>query len=216
MSRAVIVCGAKIKDYEWVSSFFKEGDFFIYCDSGLIHEDRFLSATDTRASLIVGDFDSHEKPSDRNDVEIIILPREKDDTDSVYAVKEAINRGFTEVLMIGAIGDRLDHSLVNAYILQFMYERGVKAEIVDDTSVMSLVCKDKPGYIETCFEYFSLITLNGEAKGVTIKNAKFPLCNDVIKPEYQFATSNEVIGEEPAEVTVEEGVLLLMKVRAGY
>ena len=47
MNRAVIVCGAKIKDYEFVSSFFSEGDFFIYCDSGLIHEDRFLSKVDT-------------------------------------------------------------------------------------------------------------------------------------------------------------------------
>lgn len=37
MNRAVIVCGAKIKDYEFVSSFFAEGDFFIYCDSGLVH-----------------------------------------------------------------------------------------------------------------------------------------------------------------------------------
>ena len=57
MNRAVIVCGAKIKDYEFVSSFFSEGDFFIYCDSGLIHEDRFLSKVDTKAGLIIGDFD---------------------------------------------------------------------------------------------------------------------------------------------------------------
>ena len=55
MNRAVIVCGAKIKDYEFVSSFFSEGDFFIYCDSGLIHEDRFLSKVDTKAGLIVSE-----------------------------------------------------------------------------------------------------------------------------------------------------------------
>ena len=62
MNRVVIVCGAKIKDYEFVSSFFSEGDFFIYCDSGLIHEDRFLSKVDTKAGLIIGDFDSYKRP----------------------------------------------------------------------------------------------------------------------------------------------------------
>ena len=89
MNRAVIVCGAKIKDYEFVSSFFSEGDFFIYCDSGLIHEDRFLSKSDTKAGLIIGDFDSHQRPE--RDVEIIELPTVKDDTDSIYAIKEAIS-----------------------------------------------------------------------------------------------------------------------------
>ena len=72
MSRAVIVCGAKIKDYEAVSSYFRDDDFFIYCDSGLVHEDRFISPVDSSADLIIGDFDSHEKP-DRN-TEIITLP----------------------------------------------------------------------------------------------------------------------------------------------
>ena len=38
MNRAVIVCGVNIKDYEFVSSFFAEGDFFIYCDSGYVVE----------------------------------------------------------------------------------------------------------------------------------------------------------------------------------
>lgn len=69
MNRAVIVCGAKIKDYEFVSSFFSEGDFFIYCDSGLTHEDRFLSKVDTKAGLIIGDFDSYKRPE--RDTEII-------------------------------------------------------------------------------------------------------------------------------------------------
>ena len=79
------------KDYEFVSSFFSEGDFFIYCDSGLIHEDRFLSKVDTKAGLIIGDFDSYNRPE--RDVEIIELPPMKDDTDSAYAIKEAISRG---------------------------------------------------------------------------------------------------------------------------
>lgn len=210
--RAVIVCGAKIKDYEFVSSYFKDGDFFIYCDSGLVHEDRFMSTVNASADLIIGDFDSHEMPENRS-VEIIKLPTEKDDTDSVYAVKEAIKRGFREILMVGVIGDRLDHGLVNVYSLMFMYERDVDAMIVDDFSEMKIIGNRKSETVDPKWAYFSLVAIAGEAAGVTIRNAKYEVENVLITPSYQYATSNEVSGEEPAEISLTEGYLLLMKDR---
>ena len=211
MNRAVIVCGAKIKDYEFVSSFFKEGDFFIYCDSGLIHEDRFLSEVDTNAGLIIGDFDSYNRPE--RDTEIIELPVMKDDTDSVYAIKEAISRGYRDILIVGAIGDRFDHSLVNAYALMLINDLGASGKIVDDYSEMTLINNRISAEIEPEWRYFSLIAISGTASGVTIKNAKYNLDNATINPKYQYAISNEVAGDEPAKVSVEEGVLLLIKNR---
>ena len=211
MNRAVIVCGAKIKDYEFVSSFFKEGDFFIYCDSGLIHEDRFLSKSDTKAGLIIGDFDSHQRPE--RDVEIIELPTVKDDTDSVYAIKEAISRGYKDILIVGAIGDRFDHSLVNAYALMLINDLGASGKIVDDYSEMTLVDNRIPAQIDSKWRYFSLIAISGTVSGVTIKNAKYNLDNATINPKYQYAISNEVAGKIPAMVSVEEGALLLIKDR---
>ena len=96
-SRAVIVCGSDIGDYARVSKNFEEGDFFIYCDSGLKHQEKFKENTTVNITpnLIVGDFDSYKRPD--TDIEVIELPREKDDTDSVFAMKEAIN----------TVGDRL-------------------------------------------------------------------------------------------------------------
>ncbi|MDO4965661.1 MAG: thiamine diphosphokinase [Lachnospiraceae bacterium] len=210
MSRAVIICGSKIKDYEFVSSYFKEDDFFIYCDSGLMHEDRFLSRVDTSADLIVGDFDSHENPN-RN-VETIVLPTEKDDTDSVFAVKEAIKRGFTEMLLVGALGDRLDHGLVNVYVLMYLYDRNIKATIVDDFSEVCLIGNNK-GYVTDNWPFFSLVAIAGEAKGVTIENAKYLLNDAVISPSYQYAVSNEPLKGKTAEISVKEGYLLLIKDR---
>ena len=211
MNRAVIVCGAKIKDYEFVSSFFKEGDFFIYCDSGLIHEDRFLSEVDTNAGLIIGDFDSYNRPE--RDTEIIELPVMKDDTDAVYAIKEAIARGYRDILIVGGIGDRFDHSLVNAYALMLINDLGARGKIVDDYSEMTLVDNRIPAQIDSKWRYFSLIAISGTVSGVTIKNAKYNLDNATINPKYQYAISNEVKGDEPAIVSVEEGVLLLIKDR---
>ena len=212
MSRAVIVCGAKISDYEWVGSQFREDDFFIYCDSGLIHEDRFLTKIDTKANLIIGDFDSHERP-ERADVEIITLPVEKDDTDSVYAVKEAIKRGHDSILLVGAVGNRFDHSLVNVYALLYMNEQGIKADIIDDYSVMTLIDKNTPAEVVDIWPYFSLVAINGKATGVTIIDAKYELNNAEITPSYQFATSNEPISGKIAKISVREGYLLLIKDR---
>ena len=211
MNRAVIVCGARIKDYEFVSSYFMEGDFFIYCDSGLVHEDRFLSKVDTKADLIIGDFDSSEKP--KRATEIIELPVMKDDTDSVYAIKEAVARGYKDILIVGGIGDRFDHSLVNAYALMLINDLGATGTIVDDYSEMTLIDNSISAEIEPEWKYFSFIAISGTASGVTIKNAKHNLNKAKINPAYQYAISNEVAGKIPVRVSVEEGTLLLIKDR---
>lgn len=238
MKRAVIICGANINNYEFVSSYFRPDDYFIYCDSGLKHEEAFCGKGDRplcgkrdggrpvcensntgrplgSADLIVGDFDSYKRPVERElDTEIISLPREKDDTDSMYAIKEAVKRGFDEFLIVGAVGNRLDHSLVNVYALIYLYELGLPATIVDDYSELLLIGKNKPELVDIKYEYFSLITVSGVAKGVDITNAKYNLENAVINPSYQYATSNEPLKEsgKPACISLKDGYLLLIRV----
>ncbi len=204
--RCVIVGGADINNYNEVRKYLKDDDFCIFCDSGLKH----ISELETEPDLIVGDFDSHEKPI--TDTETIVLPREKDDTDTVYAVKEAIKRGFDDFLLIGVIGNRLDHSLVNVSVLNFLYKNGKKGKIVDDYSEIEIIA-DEIAEITDNFSYFSLINMFGVSEGVTIKNAKYPLENATIASEYQYATSNEVLKGHTAEVTVKKGKLLLIKVK---
>ena len=96
--RCVIVGGADIHNYSFLRGCLREDDFVVYCDSGLKH----LPALQARPDLIVGDFDSHDNP--HLGVETIVLPCEKDDTDTVFAVKEAIKRGFDDFLLIGVVG----------------------------------------------------------------------------------------------------------------
>ena len=204
--RCVIIGGADINNYKDICQYLKSGDFCIYCDSGLKH----VSGLKTEPDLIIGDFDSHEKP--KTNIEIIELPREKDDTDTVYAVKEALKRGFDDFLLIGVIGNRLDHSLVNVSVLNFLYENSKIGKIVDDYSEMEIVA-DKTVKITDKFSYFSLINMFGISEGVTIKNAKFPLEDGIITSEYQYATSNEVLKGYTAEVSVKKGKLLLIKVK---
>ena len=190
--RVVILGSAEIKNYEKISRFINPEDFIIACDGGLNHVEKLGLS-----------------PS----AEIIQLPCEKDDTDVFFAVKEALRRGFTDFVLIGVIGQRFDHSLVNISVLLYLQKNGATGVIYDDYSKMQLVVADaKPTFIPNTYSYFSLMTLEKEAVGVTIKNAKYPLENATIENSYQLGVSNEVIPGQQAEVSLKTGSLLLIQV----
>lgn len=158
-----------------------------------------------------GDFDSHDNP--HLDVETTVLPCEKDDTDTVFAVKEALKRCFDDFLLIGVVGTRLDHTFGNVSILLHLDSLGKKGKIIDDYSEMKIVSKE-PAYIDDSYAYFSLLNISGTAKGITIENAKYPLDNAEITCEYQYGISNEVLIGITAIIKVNTGRVLLVKVFA--
>lgn len=236
--RCVVVSAAEIKNYEKISSYLQPDDYFVVCDGGLNH----CKPLGIKPDLIVGDFDSFDKaelplpvatpPSNgdrplgasRNQgdgspgcngdrlPEIIQLPWEKDDTDTFYAVKEALKRGFTQFLLLGVIGQRFDHSLVNISVLLYLKEQGAQATIVDDYSEMQLVGAEPVRVSKDCAN-FSLMCVAGDVSGVTVTGAKWSLDNAQIKTSYQYGISNQVEAPEGAVVCVREGVLLLVIVK---
>lgn len=208
MKRCVIIGGADISRYDIIKGYLKPDDFIICCDSGLKHR----KGLGIQPNLIIGDFDSHENPN--LPVETIVLPREKDDTDTVYAAKEGIKRGFRDFLLLGVIGGRMDHSLGNVSILLYLDSLGLCAKAVDDYSEMEIVSANT-AYIPDSFPYFSLLNITGSATGITIKNAKYPLTDGEITCDYQYGISNEVLKGTTAEVRLTQGRLLLIKVREG-
>ncbi len=207
MKRCVIVGGADIYNYEYIKHCLQNDDFFVFCDSGLKH----LEPLQVKPNLIVGDFDSHDNP--HLDVETIVLPCEKDDTDTVFAMKEALKRGYEEFLLIGVIGARLDHTLGNVSILLYLDALGKNGKIIDDYSEMEIVSKE-PAYIEDSYAFFSLLNITGTAKDITIENAKYPLNHAEITCEFQYGISNEVLSGKIAKITIGEGRLLLTKIFA--
>ena len=103
MPRCVII-GAGPVDPEQ-KELFLPGDYVIACDAGY----RNAAALGVAPDLIVGDFDSAPRPEAEN---LVVLPAEKDDTDTHYAARLAVEKGFDEALILGVLGGaRLDHSL---------------------------------------------------------------------------------------------------------
>ena len=207
MRRCVIIGGADINNYDVIRTYLRPDDFIIFCDSGLKHQ----AGLKVNADLIIGDFDSHENPD--LPVETVVLPCEKDDTDTMAAVRKADLRGFEDFLLLGVFGERMDHTLANIYILLWLTNRQKKVMAVDDYSEFEIITSGETAKIECRYSYFSLLAIAGTAKGVTIRNAKYRLEKADIAAEYQFGVSNETLPGKTAEVEVENGYLLLIKDR---
>lgn len=221
--RCVIVGGAPIIDYDNVIKNLREDDWFVFCDSGLKHLQKLQAAADQMSpeapdrvpicvapDLIVGDFDSYDNPQ-LEDVETIVLPTVKDETDTAFAASEALRRGFDVFLIIGAVGARLDHTLVNISLLYKLYKAECSAVLLDDYSAMTIAGKE-PSYIDGSYKFFSLFNMFGPSSDITITGAKYNLSKAEVRPDAQYATSNEVTPGGTACVTVGEGELLLIKI----
>ncbi|MCR4735265.1 MAG: thiamine diphosphokinase [Treponema sp.] len=211
MSRCVIISAGEIRNYSRIKALLRNDDFFIFCDGGLSH----AQALALQPNVIVGDFDSCN-PSDlnfysSNGSEIIRLPREKDDTDTFFAVKLALERGYSDFLFLGAMGARFDHSFGNISILLYLHEHGKNALLADDYSLMRIAGKEAV-YIDSNSAFFSVLTIAGNVSGLTIKNAKYPLENAELSCDFQLGISNEVLAGKKAEVSVKEGRVLVVEV----
>ena len=207
MRRCVIVGGAELGREEEIRGYLRGDDFFIYCDSGLRHERALGRAPD----LIVGDFDSHDDPHAA--AETIVLPHVKDDTDSCFAAKEGLRRGFRDFLLLGAVGARLDHTLGNLAVALMLAEAGAKVRLADDFSEMEIVSDEAA--VSGKYPYFSLLPLGGAARGVSVTGAKFPLCGASLEPDSSLGVSNEPLPGKTARIRVGEGKLLLVRVKRG-
>ena len=212
-SRCVIVAAGEIHDYAKTREFLREGDYFVFCDGGLAHADGLGIQPD----IIVGDFDScnasdlSKYAGTAGHPEIIKLPREKDDTDTLFAVKLALERGYDDFLLLGAMGGRFDHALGNISILLYLQGLGKKAMLADDYSVMQIAGKE-PLYIDDSCSYFSVLTIAGDVSGVNIRNAKYTLENASLSSDFQLGISNEVLPGQTAEISVENGRVLVVSV----
>ena len=202
MQRCVIVGGAGIREYQRIRESLRGDDWFVYCDGGLKH----VQELGREPNLIVGDFDSHEQPA--TDTETIVLPCEKDDTDTFFAVKEAVRRGYDDFLLIGVIGERLDHTLANLQGLAFLAQRGAKGYLYDQNFAFTAIWNDDLFLPPREEGIFSVFALGEPAEGVSILGGRYPLENDTLSPYFPLGVSNHFEGQ-PVSISVKKGCLLV-------
>lgn len=202
MSKAVIISAGSITDYGYIKSFINEGDFVICADGGIAHAEKMGVVP----NLSVGDFDSYKGEVTGDDVRR--FNPEKDYTDTHIAVNEAIKRDYKEIVMLGATGTRLDHTLSNIGLLEYITKAGGKGYVINENNIITVidttaVLKPEKGW------HLSLIPI-GEVKGVTLKNLKYSLDNYTLKFAESLAVSNEFTDKD-AVIEIKEGSLIVIK-----
>lgn len=186
----------------------KKDDLVIAADSGYLN----ARALGERVDILIGDLDSLGSASIPDGIELIQLECEKDCTDTQAAVEIAIERGYDDIVIVGGIGTRLDHSLSCAYILADMKARGVHCYITNGYNRVRYLENDSLLVPRTGYKYLSLIALDKVCKGVSAEGCKYPLKNARITRNNQFAVSNEIEGNI-ALVSVRRGALLVIESR---
>lgn len=188
-------------------------DLVIAVDGGL----GYCSLLGVEPDLILGDFDS-VSPEEAKAVEaleqqipeqILRLPREKDDTDMLAALKEGLSRGYRDFRIYGGTGGRFDHTLANIQCLLYLKKHGAVGYLVDGTGMILVLMDESVEFQKGLEGYLSLFSLTEESVGVTIRGMKYPLEQAVIRNDFPIGISNEFTGET-AVVSVEKGQLVCM------
>ena len=183
---------------------FTKADFVIACDAGYIHAQR----ADIVPDVIIGDFDSYlgDLPGG---VEIIRTKPEKDDTDTMMALKLAIRRGYRRIMLVGALGGRVDHMLANISLIAFAATKGADLQIVDGHHQIFAVRDGKRRVPHSSWRNLSVFAFDTECTGVTLRGVKYPLEGAVLTNTFALGVSNEFT-EDIAEISVESGILIVV------
>lgn len=207
MSICTIFAGGEIKTTDFINprEIRKKSGLIICADSGLSVAERLGIAPD----LIVGDFDSYKGKLPEN-IEIHRSIPEKDDTDTIMAVRLAIERGYDEIELYGALGARLDHTYANLQTLIFAMESGCKMTIVDGDNVATVRGAGEYEFPHMPDWYFSLFAMTEKAEIGELKGVKYPLENYGMTIGYPIGVSNEITADR-AYLKLNSGVLLVIQ-----
>lgn len=197
-----IISGGEADDLAGI----RDADFIIACDRGYAYAKKAA----IRPDLLVGDFDSYRGELDKT-VPVLDLPVEKDDTDTMAAVRWAVSEGFSEIRLYCALGGRLDHLMGNLQALGFACERGVKASLLGNDARIFLLKNDSitlpplPGYS------LSVLALSDRVENVCISGVKYPLQGARVTNTFPIGISNE--WEDAAKISCTDGILLVINAK---
>lgn len=186
-----------------------------------------LEAIGCTPDIVMGDFDSLGRmPAGLpEETEVLVFSKHKDESDMELALRVAQERGFDEVVVYGALGGRLDHSLANLQLLAAFSEQGLRVMAVDPYQFEQDSGENDGGVaIGTALAFLtgpaelelaphpgatvSVFSLSDVALDVNETGLAYPLDHATLTYRTSRGLSNELTGV-PAKVSVAEGTLVV-------
>lgn len=208
--RAVVFTGGSVENYDFIHSYLEDNPLIICCDSGMEHGKNL----NLKPDYIVGDFDSVSKGTFEYFKEMKVptykFPKEKDETDTQLGISVALEEGATDIVIIGGIGSRFDHTLANSHLLLSLVKKKVRGRLVNHNNSVELINKSTVIYGEKG-EIISTIPLSMVVKGLTLKGFMYPLENRDLFLDDDLVPVSNILIEEQGEILFEDGFLFVIR-----
>lgn len=185
-------------------------DFVIVADGGYLKCKELGIIPD----LAVGDWDSlGAAPAD---CPTAVLPEEKDDTDTLAAIRKGLDNGCEEFhIYFGTGGKRFDHTVANMQCLVFLSKQNRRGYLYDENAVITAITNTSVRFPETAKGDISVFAANGTVRGVTETGLKYSLENAVVTSDFPIGVSNSFMGR-PSKITVTDGTLYIIFPRGEF
>lgn len=205
MKKCMVIGSVPIKNGNVFHEFDPQACFVICADGGLANANDFH----IRPDLIIGDFDSFQGDLPSG-IETIRLKVEKDETDTLAAVRQGIQRGCREFILLGVLGgERFDHSFANLCVLQYLCHQGCKGVLLGDTCRAFLISSGRLTLNDMKGCTLSVFPFGCHSCRVSYAGLKYPLTDALLHSDDPLGVSNH-IEEEQARITVHDGDALII------
>jgi thiamine pyrophosphokinase len=208
--RAIIIANGQIHDGDFYRSLVTPTDLVICADGGASN----ALALGLQPQVVIGDLDSLDSDLqaqlEANGCQVLVHPARKDETDLELALYYVIERGVDEILILGALGGRIDQTLANILLLALPELRYVKAKILGGRQEVSLISDE--AIIEGLVgDTLSLLPLTEQVTGIYTEGLEYPLKNDTLCLGPARGVSNTLTAPQ-ARVRIGQGLLLAVMI----
>ena len=199
MAKCIILCAG---GFTKLLSPIEKDDYLIAADGGVQH----AKAAGLTPNAILGDFDSLGYIPEN----ATVFPVEKDDTDSMLAIRQALSLGYYELHLYGTLdGPRLDHTLANLQSLQFLSDHGAVGYLIGEKYIATVVKNGTLIFPQTAKGILSVFCMGQDAEGVTLSGLKYELTDGTLTAGFPLGVSNHFTHKK-ATISVNNGSLLLL------
>lgn len=184
----------------------RQADYVIACDCGY----KYAARLELKPDVILGDFDS--APPAAGESPVLRFPTRKDDTDTMLAIRHALDLGYRDIAVCCCFGGRLDHTLANLQSAAFIVSHGGRARLVGAETDAWAFTADTLRLPKREGWSLSLFALSDCCEALRISGTKYDCENVTLRSDYPLGVSN-AWQAETAEISVGSGILLVLQSR---
>ncbi|MFL7867711.1 MAG: thiamine diphosphokinase [Anaerolineales bacterium] len=212
MPRVVIFANGQLPDLEAARALLRANDYIVAADGGANH----LMEMGILPEIVIGDLDSVDEDTlfelTNAEVKIEQYPEDKDETDIELALRYAVDLRPSAILIVGALGGRLDQTLTNLSLLTDPTLPGIDIRL-DDGVEQVFFCRKQADIHGRSGDIVSLIPWHATVEGVTTEGLQWPLYSETLYPDKSRGVSNVMLTDE-ASIHIRSGLLLIVRRRS--